>query len=36
MELYDIIQTTGALSGLMCLMIVLLSAKKRLKQYVCK
>lgn len=34
MHLYDIIQTTAALSGLTCLMIAILAAKKRLKAYI--
>ena len=33
MTIMELIQTTSALSGLVCLMIVLLSAKKQLKQY---
>lgn len=33
MELMEIMQTTSALSGLTCLIIVLLSVKKQLKQY---
>jgi len=33
MTIMELIQTTSALSGLVCLMIVLLSVKKQLKQY---
>jgi len=33
MELYEITQTTAALSGLLCLTMVLLSLKKRLKAF---
>lgn len=33
MEFSELIQTTSAFSGLMCLMIALLSVKKQLKQY---
>lgn len=33
MEFMEIIQTTSALSGLMCLMMVLFSVKKNLKAY---
>ena len=34
MEFMELIQTTGAISGLMCLTILLLSVKKRLKEYI--
>lgn len=34
MEFIELIQTTSAFSGLVCLMILLFSAKKQLKQYV--
>lgn len=34
MELYEIVQTTGALSGLLCLILALQSAKKKLKSYI--
>lgn len=33
MTIMELIETTSALSGLVCLMIVLLSVKKQLKQY---
>lgn len=33
MEFMDIMQTTSALSGLVCLMMVLFFVKKRLKAY---
>lgn len=33
MTIMEFVQTTGAISGLMCLMMFLLSAKKQLKQY---
>lgn len=33
MNIMEFIQTTSALSGLICLMIVLQSVKKQLKQY---
>jgi len=33
MEFLELIQTTSAFSGLICLMIMLLSAKKQLKRY---
>ncbi len=33
MTIMEFIETTSALSGLVCLMIVLLSVKKQLKQY---
>lgn len=36
MDLMDFIQTTGAISGLMCLMMVLLSTKKQLKENCCR
>ena len=36
MEMMDLIQTTGAISGLMCLMILLISTKKQLKSSCCK
>lgn len=34
MEFFEIVQTTGALSGLLCLTIALLSAKKQLKMLI--
>ena len=33
MTILDMMQTTGALSGLVCLMIALFAAKKQLKLY---
>lgn len=33
MELLELMQTTSALSGLVCLMMILYSLKKQLKQY---
>lgn len=33
MDFLEALQTTGGLSGLVCLMILLLSVKKQLKQY---
>lgn len=36
MEMMELIQTTGAISGLMCLMIVLISTKKQMKSSCCK
>lgn len=34
MEIYELIQTTGALSGLICLTFVLFLIKKQLKEYI--
>ena len=33
MDIMDVLQTTGGLSGLVCLVIMLLSVKKQLKRY---
>lgn len=33
MGIMDVLQTTGGISGLICLMILLFSVKKQLKQY---
>lgn len=34
MELYEFAQTIGALSGLICLTILLLTGKKKIKTYI--
>lgn len=34
MSVAEIVQTTGALSGLLCLTVILLSVKKKLKSYI--
>ena len=34
MELFDLLQTTGAVSGLLCLTMVILAVKKQLKAFV--
>lgn len=34
MILFELVQTTGALSGVLCLTIALLSVKKQLKEYI--
>ena len=34
MELHELIQTTGAMSGLICLTFVLLMIKRQLKDYI--
>ena len=36
MDILELMQTTGALSGLVCLMMILYSLKKQLKQYAVK
>ena len=34
MELYEIVQTTGAMSGLICLTFVLFMIKRQLKEFI--
>lgn len=34
MELFELVQTTGALSGVLCLTMVLLAVKKQLKGFI--